>query len=153
MFLSIIKRTEGDDMSLSQQSGKSGFEVLQQETNKKPTNPAIKAPNADDDNKDGKAGIKALKNKIKFVAKMAKMQKVLREERENIMKIKALNDNKLPQGILLNGKEAIQHFFDIKKNDAVNEMIPKYGYNRREYSREPSREPQNRVYSSRTIYR
>ena len=35
-----------------------------------------------------KRGINILKNKIKFVSKMAKMQKVLREERENIIKIK-----------------------------------------------------------------
>ena len=38
---------------------------------------------------------------------MLKMQKILREENENIVKIKALNNNKLPQGILLEGKEAL----------------------------------------------
>lgn len=35
-----------------------------------------------------KRDINVLKNKIKFVSKMAKMQKVLREESENIIKIK-----------------------------------------------------------------
>ena len=35
-----------------------------------------------------KRGINILKNKIKFISKMAKMQKVLREENENIIKIK-----------------------------------------------------------------
>ena len=37
-----------------------------------------------------------MKNKLQFVAKMLKMQKILREENENIVKIKALNNNKLP---------------------------------------------------------
>lgn len=32
--------------------------------------------------------INILKNKIKFISKMAKMQRVLREESENIIKIK-----------------------------------------------------------------
>ena len=35
-----------------------------------------------------KRDINVLKNKIKFVSKMAKMQKILREENENIIKIK-----------------------------------------------------------------
>lgn len=37
-----------------------------------------------------KRDINVLKNKIKFVSKMAKMQKILREESENIIKIKVL---------------------------------------------------------------
>jgi hypothetical protein len=35
-----------------------------------------------------KKDINVLKNKIKFMSKVAKMQKVLREENENIIKIK-----------------------------------------------------------------
>lgn len=35
-----------------------------------------------------KKNINILKNKIKFISKMAKMQKILREENENIIKIK-----------------------------------------------------------------
>lgn len=37
-----------------------------------------------------KRDINVLKNKIKFVSKMAKMQKILREENENIIKIKVV---------------------------------------------------------------
>jgi len=66
----------------------------------------------------------AMKNKIKFLAKVSKMQRVLREERENILKIKAMNDNKLPSGMLLEGRAAIQNFLTCKKIDAKNEMIP-----------------------------
>ena len=66
-----------------------------------------------------------LKNKIQFVSKMLKMQKVLREEHENILKIKAMNNNKLPQGILLEGKEALDAFSDAKVLDSENEMRPK----------------------------
>ena len=66
----------------------------------------------------------ALKNKIQFVSKMLKMQKVLREENEHILKIKALNNNKLPQGILLEGKEAMETFAVVKVEDMKNEMRP-----------------------------
>ena len=65
-----------------------------------------------------------LKNKIQFVSKMLKMQKLLREERENILKIKAFNNNKLPQGILLEGKEALETFSQVKLMDSQNEMRP-----------------------------
>ena len=37
-----------------------------------------------------KKDVNILKNKIKFVSKMAKMQKILREENENIIKIKVI---------------------------------------------------------------
>lgn len=67
----------------------------------------------------------SLKSKINFMAKVAKMQRVLREERESILKIKAYNNNKLPQGMLLSGKIAIKNFLECKQFDAVNEMIPK----------------------------
>ena len=66
----------------------------------------------------------ALKNKIQFVSKMLKMQKLLRQENENILKIKAANNNKLPQGILLEGKEALETFTDVKIQDYKNEMRP-----------------------------
>ncbi len=52
------------------------------------------------------------------------MQKLLREESENILKIKAMNDNKLPQGILLEGKEVFKMFTEVKKKDLKNEMRP-----------------------------
>ena len=55
---------------------------------------------------------------------MLKMQKILREENENIIKIKALNNNKLPQGILLEGKEALDSFMQAKSIDSVNEKRP-----------------------------
>lgn len=48
-----------------------------------------------------------MKNKLNFMSKMLKMQRILREENENIIKIKAVNNNKLPQGILLEGKDAL----------------------------------------------
>ncbi len=51
-----------------------------------------------------------MKNKLQFMTKMLKMQRILREESENIIKIKAMNNNKLPQGILLEGKQALNAF-------------------------------------------
>lgn len=67
----------------------------------------------------------SIKNKINFLAKVSKMQRVLREEHENILKIKAYNDNRLPPGMLLNGKAAIKNFLDCKIQDAENEKLPK----------------------------
>ena len=65
-----------------------------------------------------------LKNKIQFVSKVLKMHRVLREESESVLKIKALNNNKLPQGILMDGKEALETFTAFKKVDSRNERRP-----------------------------
>lgn len=65
-----------------------------------------------------------LKSKIQFVSKVLKMHRVLREESENVLKIKALNNNKLPQGILMDGKEALETFTAFKKVDSRNERRP-----------------------------
>lgn len=65
-----------------------------------------------------------MKNKLNFMSKMLKMQRILREENENIIKIKAINNNKLPQGILLEGKEALQGFMEAKSSDSINEKRP-----------------------------
>lgn len=66
----------------------------------------------------------ALMTKIKFVARMAKMQKLLREERENIILIKQLNNDQIPQGLLIEGKEAIEQFMVAKMKDSNNEKRP-----------------------------
>jgi serine/threonine-protein phosphatase 2B catalytic subunit len=68
--------------------------------------------------------IQAIKKKIKFIGKMALCQRMLREENENIVKIKAANDNKLPFGLLMEGKEAIDGFTKSKISDKKNEMRP-----------------------------
>ena len=65
-----------------------------------------------------------IKKKLRFVTRMLKMQKVLREEQETILKIKAVNNEKLPQGILLEGKAAIEEFKRIKYLDLQNEKRP-----------------------------
>lgn len=65
-----------------------------------------------------------IKKKIGFVGKVAKMQKTLREQSEIVIKIKAINNNKLPQGIILGGKEAFLMFLEIKQKDLENEARP-----------------------------
>ena len=60
---------------------------------------------------------------------MIKLFKVLREQNEDILKLKGLcPDNKLPRGILLEGssgiKDAIHQFGDMKKADMMNEKRP-----------------------------
>lgn len=71
-----------------------------------------------------KKNMNILKNKIKFVSKMAKMQKILRQENENIIKIKSMYGKKLPKGLLLEGKEAIEAFKYVKEMDKLNESRP-----------------------------
>lgn len=70
--------------------------------------------------------IASVKARIKFIGKMAIMQKTLREEHENIVKIKSMNNNKLPMGLLMEGKEAIDCFAQVKEKDAKNEMRPTF---------------------------
>jgi hypothetical protein len=68
--------------------------------------------------------VNVLKQKIGFVGKMSKMQKTLREEHETILKIKSMNNNKLPKGVLIGGKEALNKFVEIKNEDLKNESRP-----------------------------
>ena len=70
-----------------------------------------------------------LRNKVRSISRMIKLFKVLREQNEDILKLKGLcPDNKLPRGILLEGssgiKDAIHQFGDMKKADMMNEKRP-----------------------------
>ena len=65
-----------------------------------------------------------MKNKLNFVSKLLQMQRILREENENIIWIKAINNNVLPNGILLEGKEAVTAFMEAKNLDSINEKRP-----------------------------
>ena len=53
-----------------------------------------------------------------------KMQTILREENEQLMIVKSMNQNKLPLGLLMEGKEAILSFINAQKADSINEMRP-----------------------------
>lgn len=71
-------------------------------------------------------------NKVKSISRMIKMFKVLREQNEDILRLKGLcPDNKLPKGVLLEGssgiKDAIQQFEALKKADMKNEKRPTNG--------------------------
>jgi len=107
MLATVIKQTDKDDAGAD--NGVTGVEVLQREAGPQ---------------KEVCARQQAIKRKIQFICKMAKMQRTLREQRESIIAIKAINDNKLPQGLLLEGKDAIDRFLHIKESDSVNEGHP-----------------------------
>ena len=64
------------------------------------------------------------KKKVRFISKMLVMQKVLREQSENVLKIKEMNDNKLPSGILSQGCLALKTFKQVLEADSENERIP-----------------------------
>lgn len=78
----------------------------------------------DESTKEKARQLASIKARIRFIGKMACMQKVLREEREQILKIKEMNNEKLPVGLLMEGKEVIQNFSSMKVKDAKNEMRP-----------------------------
>lgn len=73
--------------------------------------------------------IRALKNKIRSIGKMAMIFKTLREEHENITKLKGLCPGyKIPPGILSGGagaiEEAMEQFKKAKELDRMNEGMP-----------------------------
>jgi len=73
--------------------------------------------------------VEVFRNKVKAVSKMMKMFKFLREEKELIMELKGLcPDNRVPRGLLIEGKEAvhnaIQIFEKAKQFDLINERRP-----------------------------
>lgn len=76
-----------------------------------------------------KQRIQAMKNKIRSIGKMAMIFKTLREENENITKLKGLCPGyKIPAGILSGGagaiEEAVAQFEKAKKMDRMNEGMP-----------------------------
>ncbi len=76
-----------------------------------------------------KQRIMSLKNKIRSIGKMAKILKTLRQENENITKLKGLCPGyKIPPGIISEGTDAIQEamaqFEKAKKMDRINEGMP-----------------------------
>jgi len=71
-----------------------------------------------------------MKGKITSVARISRMYTTLREESENLLKIKNISpDGKLPRGILLEGKPAIKNvlkqFTLAKELDKTNEKRPR----------------------------
>lgn len=67
------------------------------------------------------------------MSRMMKMFKTLREENESVVKLKGIYaDGKLPKGLLLEGKKALESelvdrsgvFQNAKKLDAMNEAMP-----------------------------
>ncbi|AOA69021.1 Calcineurin A [Komagataella phaffii GS115] len=70
-----------------------------------------------------------LRNKILAIGRVSRMYQVLRQESENVQKLKSLSvDGQLPPGSLLNGPEGIRqkiHSFDeARKMDLKNEALP-----------------------------
>merc|ERR1711879_213189 len=71
-----------------------------------------------------------LRQKVLAVSKVLKFYHTLRKEQDDIIKLKQLSPNqKIPNGVLAGGKEAIQEaldkaFNDTKKADAESEAYP-----------------------------
>lgn len=78
-----------------------------------------------------KLGSKAdlLRKKVRTMGRMLKVLKTIREERENLTKLRGLcPDNRLPPGLILDGgeaiKDALEQFSKAKNLDARNEAMP-----------------------------
>ena len=74
-----------------------------------------------------------LRNKVRAMSRMMKMFKTLREENESIVQLKGIcPDGKVPKGLLLEGKRALESelvdrkdfFSKAKELDSVNEAMP-----------------------------
>lgn len=74
-----------------------------------------------------------LRNKVRAMSRMMKMFKTLREENESIVQLKGIcPDGKVPKGLLLEGKRALESelvdrkdfFSKAKEMDSVNEAMP-----------------------------
>jgi len=70
-----------------------------------------------------------LRDKVKAVSKLMKVYNVIRQEQDNIVKLKALSPSgRLPNGILSQGPKAIQQavstFSEAQKADKENEKLP-----------------------------
>jgi serine/threonine-protein phosphatase 2B catalytic subunit len=74
-----------------------------------------------------------LRNKIRAMSRMMKMFKTLREENESIVQLKGIcPDGKVPKGLLLEGKRALESeikdrkafFSKARELDMVNEAMP-----------------------------
>lgn len=70
----------------------------------------------------------ALRNKVLAIGRVARMYQVLREEAENVNRLKSLNEGTLPKGSLMNGSEGLRQtiltFEDARKADIANEAMP-----------------------------
>jgi serine/threonine-protein phosphatase 2B catalytic subunit len=74
--------------------------------------------------------MKAIRGKVQTVGKLTKMMSTLRQESEDLLKLKGMSpDGKLPRGLLLAGKPAIKNAmkqFNIAQDlDRKNEKRPK----------------------------
>ncbi|KAH3675161.1 hypothetical protein WICMUC_002817 [Wickerhamomyces mucosus] len=70
---------------------------------------------------------KALRNKILAIGRVSRMFQILREEAENVEKLKSISGGVLPKGALLGGSEAIKEYitFEQARNaDLANEKLP-----------------------------
>lgn len=103
MLYNLVKI--GEELKDDEELNETDFNEIKKYSNtQKPTIPEVKGQPKDKFKK--KADV--LRSKIKFVSKMMIMQKTLRQENENIMKLKGqCPDNKIPHGLLLGGTNAI----------------------------------------------
>lgn len=72
---------------------------------------------------------RALRNKILAIGRVSRMFSVLRDEAENVERLKSMTGTgSLPRGALLGGSEAIKHeistFQQAKRADLANEALP-----------------------------
>ena len=70
----------------------------------------------------------ALRNKILAIGRMSRMFQVLREDAEQVERLKNMNEGVLPKGSLSHGREGLENaittFEDARKADLANEALP-----------------------------
>lgn len=70
----------------------------------------------------------ALRNKVIAIGRVSRMYSILRQETDDVARLKQLNSGQLPKGSLLHGSEglknAINSFEEARKADLHNEKLP-----------------------------
>ncbi|EGV65770.1 3',5'-cyclic-nucleotide phosphodiesterase (PDEase) (3':5'-CNP) [Yamadazyma tenuis] len=146
MLVSILNVCTEDELSEDTEDEKLNFNPESEPSSPisyKRTFSFSNIPSTDNDAKlDTYEGRKqALRNKVVAIGRVSRMYQLLREETEDVAKLKSLNSGQLPKGSLLHGskglKEVITTFEDARKADLINEKLP------------PTREDQIRIEQER----
>eukprot|EP01017_Pseudomicrothorax_dubius_P025656 TRINITY_DN2794_c0_g2_i4.p1 TRINITY_DN2794_c0_g2~~TRINITY_DN2794_c0_g2_i4.p1 ORF type:complete len:209 (-),score=37.84 TRINITY_DN2794_c0_g2_i4:179-805(-) len=119
MLFSLIRPREGEDFSDDEDLDPAAKKILHKATSS--TGRSDQAP--------VQSKAEVLKNKVRFVSRMVKMNRTLRMENESLVQLKGMcPDNKIPKGLLMEGRGAIHNALDLfshaKAADLVNEKRP-----------------------------
>ncbi|CAH6723301.1 serine/threonine-protein phosphatase 2B catalytic subunit A1 [[Candida] jaroonii] len=125
MLVSILNVCTEEELS-EEKDDNFSYEVSQPSSPVDMRAPASLSDHVEEDTYEARK--QALRNKVIAIGRVSRMYQILRQETDDVARLKELNDGQLPKGSLLNGpqglKSAINNFEDAKKADRANEKLP-----------------------------